>query len=246
MIYCYAGSTAAAYAAANGIPYALLDGDIWVPASQVPPGMLITEEKWTYTQTVTETTTSTESSLSGWTQTGTAWQESGSGTWQYASFPEGYYTADPLYAQYNNTQLSGYETATARRVVSDPAYDCHIFWHWTRAGSQEGGGNYIICDYNSWDGVPYPNFASFTSTQDGSLTDPTGRCPGDCWYIWRGVASDYSWWWWRLDVYRQTYTDYTRVYTYTRTVVTEGESATEVTPSDTISNVQHWVRYIAP
>ncbi len=245
VIYCYADSTAAAYAAANGIPYALLDGDVWVPASELPEGALVTEEKWTYTKTVTETMSSPESNLSGWTQTGTGWQQSGSGTWLYTSFPEGFNTADSLYSQYNKNALSSFENANAKRVVSTPTYYCHIFWHWTRAGYVEGGGNYIICDSEYWEGVQYPNFAAFASTEDGSLTDPTGRCPGDCWYLWRGVNSDGSWWWWRFDTYQQTYTDYTLVYNYTRTTVTEEESPVEVTASDTISNVQHWVKYIA-
>ena len=245
VIYCYAGSAAADYAPANGIPYALLDSDLWVPASEVPEGVLITEEKWTYTRTVTETTTSPESGLSGWTQTGTAWERSGGGTWLYASFPEGFNTADSLYSQYNRNTLSGYETATARRTVGDPVYYGHIFWHWTRAGYVEGGGNYLICDSEYYDGVQYPNFAAFASAEEGSLTDPGGRCPGDCWYLWRGVNSDGSWWWWRFDTYQQTYTDYALVYTYERTSVTEEESAVEVLPSDTIGNVRHWVRYIA-
>ena len=54
--------------------------------------------------------------------------------------------------------------------------------------------------------------------------------------------SKYSYWWFRNTVYKQTYTDYQKLFTYQK-VTTGLESSTQVTESDTISNVQTYVRY---
>ena len=52
-----------------------------------------------------------------------------------------------------------------------------------------------------------------------------------------------SHWWWRFEVYKQSYTDYRKVFTYTRTVSEEKESSTAVTEGGGISNVKHLVKY---
>jgi hypothetical protein len=52
-----------------------------------------------------------------------------------------------------------------------------------------------------------------------------------------------SWWWWRIEVLQQTYTDYQKEFTYVKDTSSIQESATEILPDDGISNIQHWVKY---
>ncbi len=47
--------------------------------------------------------------------------------------------------------------------------------------------------------------------------------------------------WFRFDYYTSNYTDYYKIFRYQK--VENLESRTKVTESDTISNVQHWVKY---
>ena len=57
------------------------------------------------------------------------------------------------------------------------------------------------------------------------------------------IADYASWWWYRAEIYKQTYTDYQKLFTYTRTVTSEESSAVPIAEGEGISNVQHWVKY---
>ena len=146
------------------------------------------------------------------TKTG-QWQESGSGTQYYAEFPSGYYTGSSLYGKYNNGVLSPYENTDSKREVSTTRVS-YIYWHWTFNNQPLPNDNYnvFINDHSGWsEGRNYQFFADFESSEDYSEYDPAGhhdKVPGLCYYHWRGNASDGSWWWFRIPVYMQTYTDY--------------------------------------
>lgn len=60
------------------------------------------------------------------------------------------------------------------------------------------------------------------------------------WYVNQSACDD-SCWWERVPVYKQTYTDYQKYYTYKIDL----ESSTAISASDTISNVKKWVKYQA-
>lgn len=52
-----------------------------------------------------------------------------------------------------------------------------------------------------------------------------------------------SYWFYRVNVYSATYTQYTKMFEYMKSTSANKESASA--PSgDGISNIQHWVRYI--
>ncbi len=234
-VYCYSGSAAAAHAAEHSIRHVLLS-DGWVLADALPLGATVTDEQWTYQKATTETTTSTALSMDGWTQSGFTWQQTGSGTHTYAYFPEGFDTGHSLYSAYAKSALTNNETATTKRTVFTNEIKNYIYWHWTWFwGSSE---NKLISDcYCVEDGREYDNFKAY---ENGYIEYVSGQN-----YVnWdRGGDEDGSCWWFRFDVYRQTYADYQKLFTYTRTVTSEESSAVPVTEGNGISNVQHWVKY---
>ena len=245
MFCCTASTADGRSSTSDAIKLELAEADgysVWTSAGELPEGAQVVDEKWTYT--AVETAESTSASMEGYTQTGSKWNATGSGTNYYASLPAGFDTGNSLYGKYNNAALSAYETDSAKRTVST-AYNNHIYWHWTCNKYEISSGNYnvLIEDAYCWVGSKeYYNFRAFETTADASHSDPNGVNGGDCFYYWRNVVEDGSWWWFRFDTYKQTYTDYEKIYTFER--LTEGcESDIEIAEGDTARNVEHLVRY---
>ena len=208
----------------------------WVPFSSVPDGADIVNERWTYIKT--ETTESTSSSLSGWTQTGSYWEKTSSGTHYYAYYPSGYNTSHSLYGKYSKSPLSASETATTMREVSSGTTYSYIYYHWSNVdcSSEHSSFNRPIMEYrNASNGYTY--FYTFEDSTDYPFY---GGSYGDVWKADRGQG---SYWWFRFNVYKQTYQDYQKVYQYKKT--TQETSYTKVTAGGNISNVEYQVRYIA-
>ena len=215
----------------------------WVLASEAPQNAAVVANRWTYDKI--ETTSSTEPSKDGWEQTGFTWRSSGNGTHDYASYPSGFDTSHTLYTKYAKAQLTNSESGNNKRDVSDGTLSNYIYWHWTFVQGVLPNDNYnvFISDTAGVDGGrDYHIFRAFESTTDAEHTDSRGANGGDCFYVWNNDPQDGSWWWYRFAVYRQTYTDYEKLFSFRK--VTKGlESTTEVSASDTITNVQHWVKY---
>lgn len=221
----------------------------WVLASNVPSGAQVVENKWTYTRT--QTTESTNSSLSGWTQTGSYWSQTGGGSTYYASFPSGFDTGNSIYNSFAKSAYSAYDNGSTKREVSN-AWAGYVYWHWMY---DCGGGNgsstrtiYHKYGYGPDNGYLYKYFYAFTST-NGNYSSDTYYCnsqgirnyivtdqktsAAEC-----GGASR----WFRFDYYVSSYTDFEKVYKYQK-VTTGNESTTQVTAGGEISDVQHYVRY---
>ena len=215
----------------------------WVMASEAPSNAEITENKWTYDRI--ETTTSTESYKDGWEQTGFTWRTTGNGSHAYASYPSGFDANHALYGKYAKERLTNSESGNNKREVSDGAFSGYIYWHWTFVQGVLPNDNYNVF-INEEAGVnggrDYHIFRAFESTTDAGHTDSRGANGGDCFYVWNNDPQDGSWWWYRFAVYRQNYTDYEKLFSFRR-VAESLDSETEVSESDTIANVQHWVRY---
>lgn len=229
----------------------------WVLESNVPAGAQIINEKWTYTKT--ETTESTNSSLSGWTQTGSYWKQTGSGSTNYASFPSGFSTSHWIYTSFAKAPYSAYENSSNKRVVSNK-WAGYVYWHWMYNVSYANATNRTIADrYTTFDGLAFYYFYAFTSTTNcpslgnsyvahynpGSapttynchniLSNPYGQATTS------GLGSPRFL---RFDYYTSTYTDYQKIYQYKK-VTTGIESSTQVTAGGQISNVQKYVKYRA-
>ncbi len=212
----------------------------WVPQSQVPAGAQVVEKKWTYT--LTETQKSTATSISGWTQIGFEWQQTGTGTHYYCALdPAKFNTSSSLYTKYygGGKAITASETDTTKRTVSSAAVHTYLYWHWSYPLSgTHSEGNRKISDTKGH----YISGLGYTTIWEAfeSTTNKTKESGG---YKFTG-HSKYSYWWFRNTVYKQTYVDYQKLFTYQK-VTTGLESATQVTESDTISNVQTYVRYRA-
>lgn len=210
----------------------------WIPASSLPEGAKVTATKWIYD--LTQYFETTDPNLSGWTQIGSEWRQSGSGSVEYAIFPEGFDKNHSIYKTYNNTPYTAYDNGSTKREVSNTRFS-YIYWHWTYEPGLPGSSVYnrYIQDHAGYDsetGFTFDDFHAFTDPIDHEYYSNLG--------VYKYNAGQYwSWWWFRIDLMRSTYTDYTKYYKYTRTVKTESYTY----PSGSgISNIQEWVRCELP
>ncbi|MBO5076448.1 MAG: InlB B-repeat-containing protein [Clostridia bacterium] len=228
----------------------------WALASDVPSDAQIVDQKWTYTRT--QTKESTNSSESGWTQTGSYWKETGTGYRNYATFPSGYDTNNEYYTSFYSSGYSSSETSTTKRVVSN-TWEGYIYWHWmysvvyasgtTRAISSMkgtfGSGNFVYkyfyamasdvdCPYLDKLYCNSQNIESYNCktlvNQYASSWDKSNSTSG--------LGTDRFF---RFSYYRSTYTDYQKIFQYKK--VTYEESYSIVYSGGEISDVQKWVRY---
>lgn len=252
------------YATAKGIPFKeIVSSSGWVKESEVPVGAEIVSEKWKYDKAETETTTSTETSLDGWTQKDFEWVKKETGTNKYADFPSGFSTSHSLYSKYK-TKLTNKETATQKTVVgSTTANVGYIYWHWTLDGRYPTDAanagkaiNVFIWDQSGTDsdGYTYTLFHAFETNSILTPTAGTNTSGNDldlsgegiystCYHPTYNRASYVSHWWYVTGINSQTYTLYDKLFTYQRTVWVTKESTTKVTESSTIRNVERWVKY---
>ena len=219
----------------------------WVLQSQMPDGARVVETKYTYDYT--ETTESENSTMSGWTQTGSYWKQTGSGSCNYASFPSGFDTSHSIYKSFEKSAYSSYENSNKKREVSN-SWAGYVYYKWSynaqyanrtdrtispvRLTSGTNGYAYIYFRaHTSSTNHPYLDnyycnsygYACYNCSSEFNNTDLAGESPR----------------FHRFDYYKSTYTDYTKMYNYSRT--THQESSSAVSPSSSISNVQVWVRY---
>ncbi len=251
----YADTPIYYYAVAKGIPFVVIGSTSdWVLDTSLPLGATVVSEKWTYNQVKEETTTSTEPSLAGWTFVSSSWQKTNEGTWKYASYPSGFDTGHTLYNKYNKSALSASETTTTKREVSTASHLTFIYWHWTFVDSVNDDNHNVLVEDARKLGVnitgsvyrDFIYFDAFESTTDYGTVGPGSSGMIDVSplrYAWRGINSDASQWWWRFDVYQQSYMDYEKLFTYKRNGTESKESTTEITTGDGITNVQHWIKY---
>ena len=220
----------------------------WVLASEMPADATVISQKWTYTQTTNKE--STDTSMEGYTQTGSYWVQSGTGSQNYSTaFPSGFDTSHSIYTSFAKNAVEAYENETNKREVTN-SWTGYVYWHWMYdCGGGNGTANRAIYDRKDSgpdNGFYYKYFGAFTSSK-GDYSNDTGYCNSlgkrnyiipertkyaDC----QGATR-----WFRFDYYTSYYTDYYKMFQYQK--VENLESTTEVTASDTISNVQKWVQY---
>lgn len=168
-----------------------------------------------YRYKVKETTTDYATSKPGWTQNGYSKEKTGTGTYYYASYPAGFDKSNSLYSKYNKSKGKNTETSTTIREYSSASQYKYIYWHW----------NYVDCgNVSAYDRIisdekttKYCHFAAFDTTESFGSTDRNGKtCSGIYYHDRKSLNYDISWWWFRFSVYKQTYTDYKKVYNYYR------------------------------
>ena len=195
--------------------------------------------------------------MSGWELESSAWKQSGTGTVRWADFSpiSGFDTTNSLYATYHKSVPTASETATAKRVINATDNDGYIYWHWMYdCGSstaydrsifyKKGTGSNALTGNN----YGYKYFGAFESkTAYGQISAANNWGQDDTYYLWYYVTdrktyaqSQGSYYWYRTQIKKTSYTDYVKQFTYSRTVTT----TTEPEASDGISNVTKLVRYI--
>ena len=230
----------------------------WVPASEVPADAEILDQKWTYTETTN--TESRETHLDGYTQTGSYWVQSGSGSQNYASFPGGFNTGHSIYKNFaKSVPYSAYEKETSKREVRN-SWSGYVYWHWMYNVHYANVLDRQIADKTcSMNNLSFKYFFAMTSSVNcpaltgkyagfvaGYYADeapigynchnilPASTGPTD------GLGTPRML---RFDYYTSYYTDYYKMFQYQK--VENKESFIEVTEGGSISNVQEWVQYRA-
>jgi hypothetical protein len=169
------------------------------------------ETKTQYRYSEYETITSTDKTMSGWELVSSAWNQTGTGSVQYAaSWPAGFSTKHSLYTAYNNTAVVATETATAKTTINSDAVTGYLYYHWCRGTYTEGPINRKAKATMQDDCVVFHAFFSTVApgtmemAADGGVVYPNAECCTD------------SHWYYNTPVNTQTYTTYENVFTYGR------------------------------
>lgn len=183
-------------------------------STELPPeGVENQQTKTEYRYSDKSTTTSYNTSLSGYTQSGSSWVQSGSGTIDYvSSFPAGFNTGSPYYSAYNRTPATAYETATDKRTVSTSVAG-YLYYHWCRNSYTSGPINRLVSD--CWTST-YNTFHAYTSGalgydgSAGAFYNPRSDiCRDTYWWLATGCWSGNQ-----LPIYRCNYTNYKKLFNY--------------------------------
>ena len=193
----------------------------WVLASEAPAGATIVDQKWTYD--LTSKTSSSSSSLAGWTKYDT--KRTGWGG-----------TQGPVYSDPSNG---------ARNVWSEQ-YVSSYTHHWCYYHRHIGKGK-IGTDSTAPNSYRHVIDLTYALEQYTGYKSPTYGYPYG--YVYCGdVDSDHLWLYDReydSPNYSTRWYYQEPIYTYYYTKTEHKESNTEVKASDSISNVQKYVKYVA-
>ena len=201
----------------------------WVLESNLPSNAKVVDTKWTYD--LTSYTTSSSSSLSGWTQYNSTWVWSDWGSW----------------SSWSKTAVSGSDFRQVNtKTVTDQAaytnYNYYYYRYWNSSASKYyytygpgmGGTKYTktltspMTYHNTYDG-----YNAYTKSGGGYY-----NFSGEIWFLesTQNVAA-------------KTHTEYqyrdrSKVYTYYYSKVDNLEATSDPTGQENVSNVQKWVKYI--
>lgn len=175
------------------------------------------------------TTTSYETSLAGYTQSGGSWVRSGGGSIDYvSSFPAGFNTGSNYYSAYHKNPLTAYENSTNKRDVSTSVAG-YLYWHWCRGGSS-GPINRRVSDGYTSEFHVFHAFTSGALGYNGSAgafqCSNSGACLDTYWWLAQGCWNGNQ-----LPVYRCNYTDYRKLFNYYKWSDFSEWSTTPVTAS---------------
>ena len=219
----------------------------WVLESQAPAGADITARSWSYR----ESTSSTSSSMSGWTSNGSRWEYSSSGSKQYCdNFPSGFDTSNSIYTRLNGSPYSVWDDGSTKREVSN-SWAGYVYWHWmydcgganayNRCIAHKKGYSSDVANSNYY----YKYFGAFTSTNNyGTVGNQWGQSGVYQWYRVTDRKSyadtQGSYYWYRVNYYTSSYTDYTKYYDYYRDLYYQ---TTDPGSGSNISNKVAYVKY---
>ncbi|SEK67859.1 repeat domain (List_Bact_rpt) [Ruminococcus sp. YRD2003] len=182
-------------------------------------------EKTYYRYQVKESTTNYATTLDGYTQDGYTAVKDSTGTIDYvSSWPSGFNKSNAVYTKYNKTPVKASENATSLVKVDSTSTVGYIYWHWCSGKKLEKPYNRTI-DYSKTG--THTTFHAFYSTKNVTEMSPQKDA-----YKYSDIdhCAD-TYWWGRINVTRQNYTTYKKLYNYSKvgaytewTELKEGES----------------------
>lgn len=200
----------------------------WVLASSAPTDAQIVDRKWTYT--LTSYTTSSSSSLSGWTRYDASYEWSGWGSW--SDWQDGWVGSN------DSTQV---ETRTGYQYYYYVCSNCGAHMHgygtcYTWAGGCGKSTVYSSSYHSVRCAVPYSSASDFHGT-GVYYTDNTGEGRG---FAYINSSSQY----YVAPITQYRYRTRYQIWTYYYYKTEEKESYSYPSGSD-ISNIKEWVKYRA-
>lgn len=208
----------------------LLNGSIeWVLASDMPEGATVVGEKWTYDYTTK--ITSSNNSVDGYTLYDTSWVWGNYGSW----------------SGWSTSAVSGSDSRQVEKRTIPAQYKTQ--YNYSRWASKSNNTGNLGPVKGTWGGV-YCQYYFERGWSDSALavsgTQYSNQVGGNF-----NLYGNNQWFnqTTRSVVTRNAYTEYryrdrSKTYTYHLKKVENKESSTEITESDTISNVKKWVQYV--
>lgn len=190
----------------------------WALESDLPEDAVVVNEKWTYTKTTTAE--SEKSTMNGFELVNTTW--SGYGNW-------------------SSWQNSSVSSSDSRKVETRSVATYKTQYNYSRYTQYSNGGGWNAPSEGTWSGYycGYYFERGWTDSPLGLSSTDQGFAiygsPGNYWYnqttrsVQNGSYTQYR------------YCDRHLIYHFEK--VENLESTSEVTATDTIGNVQHWVQY---
>ena len=176
---------------------------IELPTTGLDSSLFTTQTQYRYSDY--QTTTSYATSMAGYTQKGSQWVQSGTGSVTYvAKWADGFDKTSSVYAQYSKTPVTATETATTKTEVISNERIGWLWYHW--------------CDTTktaSWayETDPYHTFHTYYGT-----TDPSNYQVDTFDYSYKTSHSSCSnaTYWFPQEVYQQNSISYKKQFTYER------------------------------
>lgn len=203
----------------------------WVLASDAPSSAQIVNKKWTYTKTTYKE--SNQSTMSGYTLYNTV------STW-------GEYGAWSAWSKTAATSSDSRQVET-KTVTDQAGYTQYRYWRY----KQNGASRIHWCatlGKNYWGGTWYQDYTSWSNSPKAVYDSSYGKCSCHGSVVAYGTSSNLYYWEETRWIPAVTHTEYryrdrVRIYTYYFVKQENLESTTEVTASDTITNVKAYVQY---
>lgn len=188
----------------------------WLTEGETPSVYYETSDTRTEYRTRNKiTTTSYETSLSGYTQNGYKLVDAKTSTVSYAnSFPSGFDKSNSLYSKYNKSAVKASENDKQKVEINSTTTQGYIYWHWCMNSYAYGPENRGISGSKS---SHFPAFHAFETSSAIGYTS-WAKCYQSSR---KDVCKDTYWWYGsvidgdgQLPIYKQTYTTYNKLYNY--------------------------------
>ena len=202
-------------------------------STEVPPAdKTNVQQRTEYSYSDKQTTTSYNTSLSGYTQNGGSWVQQSSGTIDYvSSWPSGFNKSSSQYKTYNKSPKTASETTTDKTTVSTSTVG-YIYWHWCRGTYTSGPINRLVSDckegeFGTWHAFTQSSAISYNSSAGAYQSSRGDVCKDTYWWL-----STYCNNGTQLPIRRCTYKTYKKLFNYYKWSDYTAWSTTAVTAND--------------